>query len=131
MQKDVDKITSAIEDLLLMNIIEFRSEVKGENIEEKKEEWESKNPIYSISFSNIFSNLVYERKPSTKDDYLKILYYSFFIYLYEYKNLPKDFVMNLATDLENSEENTTCKELVFNYVLILYDIYENKMKEFH
>lgn len=131
MQKDVDKITSAIEDLLLMNIIEFRSEVKGENIEEKKEEGESKNPIYSISFSNIFSNLVYERKPSTKDDYLKILYYSFFIYLYEYKNLPKDFVMNLATDLENSEENTTCKELVFNYVLILYDIYENKMKEFH
>lgn len=131
MQKDVDKITSAIEDLLLMNIIEFRSEVKGENIEEKKEEGESKNPIYSISFSNIFSNLVSERKPSTKDDYLRILYYSFFIYLYEYKNLPKDFVMNLATDLENSEENTTCKELVFNYVLILYDIYENKMKEFH
>lgn len=131
MQKDVDKITSAIEDLLLMNIIEFRSEVKGENIAEKKEEGESKNPIYSISFSNIFSNLVSERKPSTKDDYLRILYYSFFIYLYEYKNLPKDFVMNLATDLENSEENTTCKELVFNYVLILYDIYENKMKEFH
>jgi hypothetical protein len=117
---NIERMASAIEDLLYMGIIKFSGmdEHKGK-------------VIFSTQFSVIVSNIMSEKKLKGHNDneIMKLMYYSILIYMNEYLKLPKSLTMAFGNDLEHHQEDMQCSNLVSNYVTILQSIFVDQRNE--
>jgi hypothetical protein len=119
---EIEKMASAIEDLLYMKAIKFEdSSQSGERA------------ILSTQFSIIVSKLMADAKSSPQEndnnEIMKLVYYSLLIYMNEYLKLPKSLTMAFGNDLEKHREAMQCSELVSNYVTVLQNIFLEQRKE--
>ena len=122
-KQNIEKMASAIEDLLYMKVIEFADTLKNGE----------KRAILSAQFSIIVANLMADRNLSSKEsassEIMKLMYYSLLIYINEYLKLPKSLTMAFGNDLEKYQEGMQCRELVSNYVTVLQNIFLEQRNE--
>jgi hypothetical protein len=119
-KQDIEKMASAIEDLLYMKAIRFENTPHG-----------NEKAILSTQFSIIVSNIMSDMSPKENDnnEIMKLMYYSLLIYMSEYLKLPKSLTMAFGNDLEKHRDEMQCGELVSNYVTVLQNIFLEQRKE--
>jgi hypothetical protein len=119
-KQDIEKMASAIEDLLYMKAIRFENTPHG-----------NEKAILSTHFSIIVSNIMSDMNPKENDnnEIMKLMYYSLLIYMSEYLKLPKSLTMAFGNDLEKHRDEMQCGELVSNYVTVLQNIFLEQRKE--
>ena len=113
-KRDIEKMVSAIEDLLYMKAIEYEAASQS-----------GERAILSSQFSIIVSKIMADKNPSKENDnneIMKLMYYSLLIYINEYLKLPKSLTMAFGNDLEKYQEGMQCRELVSNYVIVLQNM---------
>jgi hypothetical protein len=117
---NVERMASAIEDLLFMKAIKFLDEPKH-----------SEKAILSTPFSIIVSNLIANKNFKENDDneIMKFMYHSLLIYMSEYLKMPKSLTIAFGNDLEKHREEMQCGELISNYVTVLQNIFLEQRKE--
>jgi hypothetical protein len=117
---NVERMASAIEDLLFMKAIKFLDEPKH-----------SEKAILSTPFSIIVSNLIADKNFKENDDneIMKFMYHSLLIYMSEYLKMPKSLTIAFGNDLEKHREEMQCGELISNYVTVLQNIFLEQRKE--
>lgn len=118
---DIEKMASAIEDLLYMKAIEYEPASQS-----------GERAILSSQFSIIVSKIMTDKNPSKENDnneIMKLMYYSLLIYINEYLKLPKSLTMAFGNDLEKYQEGMQCRELVSNYVTVLQNIFLEQRNE--
>jgi hypothetical protein len=115
--KNIQKMASAIEDLLYMEAIK----VKDEQFDKA---------ILSSKFAVIVSNLVSSMKMNHDDgdDMMRLMYLSLLIYMNECLKLPKALTMSFGNDLERHRDEMECGELITNYVTVLHNIFSSTKK---
>ena len=119
-QQNIERMASAIEDLLYMGAIKFGDA-----------DQESEKAILSNQFSIIVSNVMSNMKNFKEDDdneVMKLMYYSLLIYLNEHLKLPKSLTMAFGNDLEKRREDMQSGELISNYVAVLHSIFSKQRK---
>ena len=120
-QQNIERMASAIEDLLYMGAIKFGDA-----------DQESEKAILSNEFSIIVSNVMSNMKNFKEDDdneVMKLMYYSLLIYLNEHLKLPKSLTMAFGNDLEKRREEMQSGELISNYVAVLHSIFSKQSKD--
>ena len=120
-QQNIERMASAIEDLLYMGAIKFGDA-----------DQESEKAILSNEFSIIVSNVMSNMKNFKEDDdneVMKLMYYSLLIYFNEHLKLPKSLTMALGNDLEKRREEMQSGELISNYVAVLHSIFSKQRKD--
>jgi hypothetical protein len=120
-QQNIERMASAIEDLLYMGAIKFGDA-----------DQESEKAILSNQFSIIVSNVMSNMKNFKEDDdneVMKLMYYSLLIYLIEHLKLPKSLTMAFGNDLEKRREEMQSGELISNYVAVLHSIFSKQSKD--
>ncbi|HKG87236.1 MAG TPA: hypothetical protein VKA95_02830 [Nitrososphaeraceae archaeon] len=120
-QQNIERMASAIEDLLYMGAIKFGDA-----------DQESEKAILSNQFSIIVSNVMSNMKNFKEDDdneVMKLMYYSLLIYLNEHLKLPKSLTMAFGNDLEKRREEMQSGELISNYVAVLHSIFSKQSKD--
>ncbi len=102
-------MASAIEDLLYMGAIRL----------------EKDKAILSPKFSLVVSNIRDSMKMqvASREDVMKMMYYSLLIYMNEQLKLPKSLTMALGNDMESHRESMESGTLVTNYVAVLSEIW--------
>jgi hypothetical protein len=117
-EKNIQKMASAIEDLLYMEAIK----VKDEQFDKA---------ILSSKFAVIVSNLISSMKlnQDNGDDIMRLMYISLIIYMNECLKLPKALTMSFGNDLEKHRDEMECAELISNYVTVLRNIFSSTKKE--
>jgi hypothetical protein len=119
-QQNIERMASAIEDLLYMGAIKFGDA-----------DQDSEKAILSNQFSIIVSNVMSNMKNFKEDDdneVMKLMYYSLLIYLNEHLKLPKSLTMAFGNDLEKRREEMQSGELISNYVAVLHSIFSKQRK---
>jgi hypothetical protein len=120
-QQNIERMASAIEDLLYMGAIKFGDA-----------DQDSEKAILSNQFSIIVSNVMSNMKNFKEDDdneVMKLMYYSLLIYLNEHLKLPKSLTMAFGNDLEKQREEMQSGELISNYVAVLHSIFSKQRKD--
>ena len=119
-KQDIEKMASAIEDLLYMKAIVFENIPNG-----------SEKATLSTQFSLIVSNIMSDMNPRENDnnEIMKLMYYSLLIYINEYLKLPKSLTMAFGNDLEKHRDGMQCSELISNYVAVLQNIFLEQRNE--
>lgn len=120
-QQNIERMASAIEDLLYMGAIKFGDA-----------DQDSEKAILSNQFSIIVSNVMSNMKNFKEDDdneVMKLMYYSLLIYLNEHLKLPKSLTMAFGNDLEKQREEMQSGELISNYVAVLHSIFSKQSKD--
>jgi hypothetical protein len=120
-QQNIERMASAIEDLLYMGAIKFGDA-----------DQDSEKAILSNQFSIIVSNVMSNMKNFKEDDdndVMKLMYYSLLIYLNEHLKLPKSLTMAFGNDLEKRREEMQSGELISNYVAVLHSIFSKQRKD--
>jgi hypothetical protein len=105
----VEQMASAVEDLLGMGAIRLK-------------EGQSGKALLSQEFSQVVSNIMSDMKvqpDSAEEQIMKMMYYSFLIYMTEYLKVPRSFMMALGNDMEKNRENMESGALVTTYVSVL------------
>jgi len=117
-EKNIQKMASAIEDLLYMEAIK----VKDEQFDKA---------ILSSKFAVIVSNLISSMKLNhdNGDDIMRLKYISLIIYMNECLKLSKALTMSFGNDLEKHRDEMECAELISNYVTVLRNIFSSTKKE--
>jgi hypothetical protein len=117
---NVERMASAIEDLLFMKAIKFLDEPQH-----------SEKAILSTPFSIIVSNLIADKNFKENDDneIMKFMYHSLLIYMSEYLKMPKSLTIAFGNDLEKHREEMQCGELISTYVTVLQNIFLEQRKE--
>jgi hypothetical protein len=107
---NIERMASAIEDLLFMKVIKFLDEPQH-----------SEKAILSTPFSIIVSNLIADKNFKENDDneIMKLMYHSLLIYMSEYLKMPKSLTIAFGNDLEKHREEMQCGELISTYVTVL------------
>ncbi|HEX7207726.1 MAG TPA: hypothetical protein VF233_06045 [Nitrososphaeraceae archaeon] len=119
-QQNIERMASAIEDLLYMEAIKF-----GDADQESEKAILSNQ--FSIIVSNVMSNMNF--KEDDENEVMKLMYYSLLIYLNEHLKLPKSLTMALGNDLEKRREEMQSGELISNYVAVLHSIFSKQRKD--
>jgi len=116
--KNIQKIASAIEDLLYMEAIK----VNDEGFDKA---------ILSSKFAVIVSNLVSSMKLNHENSHeiMRLMYLSLLIYMNECLKLPKALTMSFGNDLEKIRDGMECAELISNYVTVLHNIFSRTKKD--
>jgi hypothetical protein len=114
---NIQKMASAIEDLLYMEAIKVKDE-------------RSDKAILSSKFAVIVSNLISSMKLNHEDgdDVMRLMYLSLLIYMNECLKLPKALTMSFGNDLEKHRDEIECGELISNYVTVLHNIFLSTKK---
>ena len=117
---NIERMASAIEDLLFMKAIKFLDEPQH-----------SEKAILSTPFSIIVSNLIADKNFKENDDneIMKFMYHSLLIYMSEYLKMPKSLTIAFGNDLEKHREEMQCGELISTYVTVLQNIFLEQRKE--
>ena len=119
-EHNIEKMASAIEDLIYMGVIKFSNNIEHNEM-----------AVFSPQFSIIISNVLAGMENSSVDaidKIMKVLYYSLLIYFNEHLKLPKSLTMALGNDFEKYHEDIQSMKLISNYVSILQNIYEQANK---
>ena len=113
-KRRIEEAASAIEDLLYMGAMRLEGE----------------KALLSPQFSLVATNVKEGMKLRTTEsnDVMKLMYYSFLIYLTEHLKIPRAFAMALGNDMEKNRESMETGELVTTYVSILSQIWSRGMK---
>ncbi len=119
-QQNIERMASAIEDLLYMGAIKF-----GDTDQDSEKAILSNQ--FSIIVSNVMSNMNF--KEDDEDEVMKLMYYSLLIYLNEHLKLPKSLTMAFGNDLEKRREEMQSRELISNYVAVLHSIFSKQRKD--
>jgi hypothetical protein len=119
-QQNIERMASAIEDLLYMGAIKF-----GDADQESEKVILSNQ--FSIIVSNVMSNMNF--KEDDDNEVMKLMYYSLLIYLNEHLKLPKSLTMAFGNDLEKRREDMQSGELISNYVAVLHSIFSKQRKD--
>lgn len=119
-QQNIERMASAIEDLLYMGAIKF-----GDADQESEKAILSNQ--FSIIVSNVMSNMNF--KEDDEIEVMKLMYYSLLIYLNEQLKLPKSLTMAFGNDLEKRREEMQSGELISNYVAVLHSIFSKQRKD--
>jgi hypothetical protein len=120
-KQDIQKMASAIEDLLYMKAIKFDDTAGSDE-----------KAILSTQLSMIVSKIMTDINPAKENDnneIAKLMYYSLLIYINEHLKLPKSLTMAFGNDLEKYQQGMQCSELVWNYVTVLRDIFLKQRNE--
>ncbi|HJT50216.1 MAG TPA: hypothetical protein VJ729_18710 [Nitrososphaeraceae archaeon] len=119
-KQDIEKMASAIEDLLYMKAIMFENIPNG-----------SEKATLSTQFSLIVSNIMSDMNLGENDnnEIMKLMYHSLLIYINEYLKLPKSLTMAFGNDLEKYRDGMQCSELISNYVTVLQNIFLDQRNE--
>jgi hypothetical protein len=119
-QQNIERMASAIEDLLYMGAITFGDA----DLESEKAILSNQ---FSIIVSNVMSNMNF--KEDDENEVMKLMYYSLLIYLNEHLKLPKSLTMAFGNDLEKRREEMQSGELISNYVAVLHSIFSKQRKD--
>src|SRR5215831_20454595 len=116
--KNIQKMASAIEDLLYMEAIKVKDE-------------RSDKAILSSKFAVIVSNLISSMKLNHENSHeiMRLMYLSLLIYMNECLKLPKALTMSFGNDLEKIRDGMECAELISNYVTVLHNIFSRTKKD--
>jgi hypothetical protein len=119
-QQNIERMASAIEDLLYMGAIKFAGAAH-----------QSEKAILSNQFSIIVSNVMTNMNLKEDDDneIMKLMYYSLLIYINEHLKLPKSLTMAFGNDLEKRREEMESGGLISNYVAVLHSIFSKQQKD--
>jgi hypothetical protein len=119
-QQNIERMASAIEDLLYMGAIKFAGAAH-----------QSEKAILSNQFSIIVSNVMTNMNLKEDDDneIMKLMYYSLLIFINEHLKLPKSLTMAFGNDLEKRREEMESGGLISNYVAVLYSIFSKQQKD--
>lgn len=121
-QEAIDKIASAIEDMVQMGILRL---VKSNNEDIDK-------AVFSASFSGIVSNLMADRVVSSDPQpkvITTLMYHSLLIFMNENLRVPKPLAIALGNDIEKYGEELEISKLIFNYAAILQKLFIESKKE--
>ena len=112
-EKHVEELASALEDLLYMGAIR----VNGEKA--------TLSPQLALVASNVLSSM--KEGAKNRDDVMKLMYYSFLIYMNEYLKMPKALTIALGNDMEGNREMES-GALVTTYVNVLSEIWSRQAR---
>lgn len=121
-QEAIDKIASAIEDMLQMGVLRLIKS-NNENIDKA---------VFSASFSGIVSNLMADRVVSPEPEpkvITTLMYHSLLIFMNEKLRVPKPLAIALGNDIEKYGEELEISKLIFNYAAILQKLFFESKKE--
>jgi hypothetical protein len=120
-ETNIQKMASAIEDLLYMKAIKFN----------EADDHQSNKAILSSPFALIVSNVISSMnlKEDNNDEMMKLMYFSLLIYMNEHLKLPKSLTMAFGNDLEKHRDEMESGELISNYVTVLHNIFSSVKKE--
>jgi hypothetical protein len=121
-QEAIDKIASAIEDMLQMGALRLIKS-NNENIDKA---------VFSASFSGILSNLMADRVVSPEPEpkvITTLMYHSLLIFMNENLRVPKPLAIALGNDIEKYGEELEISKLIFNYAAILQKLFFESKKE--
>src|ERR671924_2386114 len=119
-QHNIERMASAIEDLLYMGAIKFGGT-------DRRNEKAILSNQFSIIVSNVMTSM--NLKDDDDDDIMKLMYYSLLIYINEHLKLPKSLTMAFGNDLEKRREEMESGELISNYVAVLHSIFSKQRKD--
>jgi hypothetical protein len=114
---DVQRMASAIEDLLYMEVIRFKEPEGLQGVHDEA----VLSPQFALVVSNVMSNM--NLKSEKNEDVMKSMYFSLLIYMNEYLKIPKSFTMAFGNDIEKHRENMECGDLISSYVTVLQNIF--------
>jgi hypothetical protein len=121
-QEAIDKIASAIEDMVQMGVLRI-VESNNEDIDKA---------VFSASFSGIVSNLMAGRVVSSEPEpkvITTLMYHSLLIFMNEKLRVPKPMAIALGNDIEKYGEELEISKLIFNYAAILQKLFIEGKKE--
>ena len=121
-QEAIDKIASAIEDMLQMGVLRLIKS-NNENIDKA---------VFSASFSGIVSNLMAGRVVSPEPEpkvITTLMYHSLLIFMNENLRVPRPLAIALGNDIEKYGEELEISNLIFNYATILQKLFIESKKE--
>ena len=121
-QEAIDKIASAIEDMLQMGVLRLIKS-NNENIDKA---------VFSASFSGIVSNLMADRVVSHEPEpkvIITLMYHCLLIFMNENLRVPKPLAIALGNDIEKYREELEISKLIFNYADILQKLFFERKKE--
>jgi hypothetical protein len=121
-QEAIDKIASAIEDMVQMGVLRI-VESNHEDIDKA---------VFSASFSGIVSNLMADRVVSSEPEpkvITTLMYHSLLIFMNEKLRVPKPLAIALGNDIEKYGEELEISKLIFNYADILQKLFFVSKKE--
>ncbi|MDW0314035.1 MAG: hypothetical protein QN716_01550 [Nitrososphaeraceae archaeon] len=121
-QEAIDKIASAIEDMVQMGVLRI-VETNNEDIDKA---------VFSASFSGIVSNLMADRVVSSEPEpkvITTLMYHSLLIFMNEKLRVPKPLAIALGNDIEKYGEELEISKLIFNYAAILQKLFIEGKKE--
>jgi hypothetical protein len=121
-QEAIDKIASAIEDMVQMGVLRL---VKSNNEDIDK-------AVFSANFSGIVSNLMADRVVSSNPQpkvITTLMYHALLIFMNENLKVPKPFAIALGNDIEKYGEELEISKLIFNYSAILQKLFIESKKE--
>jgi len=118
---NVQKMASAIEDLLYMEAIKFKDVI----------DQQTNTAVFTSTFALIVSNVISSMnlKEDNSDDMMQLMYFSLLIYMNERLKLPKSLTMAFGNDLEKHRDDMESGELISNYVTVLHNIFSSVKKE--
>lgn len=112
-EKHVEELASALEDLLYMGAIR----VDGEKA--------TISPQLALVASNVLSSM--KEGAKSRDDIMKLMYYSLLIYMNEHLKMPKALTIALGNDMEANREMES-GTLVTTYVNVLSEIWSRQAR---
>ena len=121
-QEAIDKIASAIEDMVQMGVLRL---VKSNNEDIDK-------AVFSANFSGIVSNLMADRVVSSEPEpklITTLMYHSLLIFMNENLRIPKPLAIALGNDIEKYGEELEISKLIYNYAAILQKLFIESKKE--
>lgn len=111
-----EEIASAIEDLLYMGAIR----IEGDRA--------AVSPQLALIATNVMESAKIAQDNS-RDDVMKLMYYTFLIYMNEYLKIPKSLTVAIGNDLEKHREEMEAGSLVTMYVAVLAEVWAQNKQE--
>jgi hypothetical protein len=118
-QEQIERIASAIEDMLNMGIL------KLVNIQA------TEKAVFSVKFSSIVTSLIEGNKASNADPdaITTLMYHSLLIFMNEELRIPKELVMAFGKDIEKHKDEMESADIIFQYATILQKLFFEGKKE--
>jgi hypothetical protein len=111
-----EQAASAIEDLIYMGVIRLGDSQDRALL----------SPQFSLIVSNVMTSM--NIADGSSEETMKLMYFSFLIYMNEHLNVPKRLVMALGNDLEKNRESMESGEIVTTYIAVLSEIWSQNRK---
>ena len=118
-QGHIERIASAIEDMLNMGILKL-VDIQA-----------TEKAVFSVKFSSIVTNLIEGNKASNAhpDAITTLMYHSLLIFMNEELRIPKELVMAFGKDIEKHKDEMESAAIIFQYATILQKLFFEGKKE--